>query len=587
MIELRALGTAEIHTETATLTPSQDVLFAAALYLVLERGKRVNRTHLASLLWPQVRDESRGHRLRQTILQLKKFGCAVRADRMHVSLLKDQAVADFEDLLRDNSRIAFAGALEFMPGYNPRCSEALRDWLDTKRRECHAELSRVLVRDIEHRRLQGDWHGVEEIAAKCLKLDPFNEAAVLGQAESVAMRGAKRAAIDVLDRYISEVGDRESNLTIPASILRRRVMERIPEKPTLSSPDADFVGREEESEILTRAFERARMGRGSAVATIGEPGIGKSRLSAEVGRFAELQGAQVHHAKCRLADLDRPLSLFVDMVPHLRELPGALGCAPETFASLKRLTEFEHRGLDGARAFDSLVPFDGIREALFDLLASVSEERCLVLVIEDVHWLDVASAKFLTQLCGWCENRRLLLLVNSRPISNLFMDYAQNAHLRIIKLGALQSAASSALLESLVQGLGDSVQQEFVDWCLAVAEGNPFFLQELAHHWIETGHRYEAPPSVSSVLQERLSRLTPQALQVLQTCAVLGDSATIGRVERVLEYPSHQLLSAIQELSNAAMLGAQTAVSEAGACQLQPRHDFLSSAATGRLAPVS
>lgn len=73
MIVLRALGTAEIDTGVTTLTPSQEIVFAAALYLILERGKRVSRARLASLLWPRVAEKARAHRLRQTILQLKNW----------------------------------------------------------------------------------------------------------------------------------------------------------------------------------------------------------------------------------------------------------------------------------------------------------------------------------------------------------------------------------------------------------------------------------------------------------------------------------------------------------------------------------
>src|SRR3982074_309197 len=98
MIVLRALGTAEIDTGVTTLTPSQEIVFAAALYLILERGKRVSRARLASLLWPRVPEKARTHRLRQTILQLKKLGIMVRADRDNMQVSQFDARSDIEDL---------------------------------------------------------------------------------------------------------------------------------------------------------------------------------------------------------------------------------------------------------------------------------------------------------------------------------------------------------------------------------------------------------------------------------------------------------------------------------------------------------
>ena len=588
MIELRALGNAEIETGVTTLTPSQEIVFAAALYLVLERGKRVSRTRLASLLWPRVAEKPRAHRLRQTILQLKKLGIIVRADRDNLQLSQHDARSDIDGLLANEPDMPDGlGSLEFLPGYSPRASEPLRDWVDAKRSEVHATVTRALVRDLERARLQGDWARVDKVSSQCLSLDSFNEVAVLAQAEASAMRGGKRKALSILDRYIAEVGDGQSDLRLPATLLRRRVVERVPDRQALLNVDPPFVGREAEMEALTRSFARARSGNGSATLLTGEPGIGKSRLTTELGRFAELQGANVQRATCRRTDLDRPLSLFVDIVPQLRDMPGALGCEPETFVWLKRLTEFEQRTGENSRPVDSEMLFENVRAALFDLLDSVAEERCLVILIEDVQWLDDASAQILARVIEWCETKRLFLLLNSRPAGDSFLRYTEKARLDQIALSPLTAVASTALLQSIALRPGDEPEREFVDWCVTVAEGNPFFLQELVHQWIETGHRYEAPPSVTKVLQERLSRLSREALQVLQTSAVLGDHATLDRVEKVLEYHPHQLLSAVEELSKAAMLGVQSERADATPAQLQPRHDLLSSGALSRLAPVS
>ncbi len=587
MIMLRALGSAEIDTGVAMVTPSQEIVFAAALYLILERGKRVSRASLASLLWPSVAEKVRAHRLRQTILQLRKLGIMVGADRDNLHLSQYDARADLDDLSVPAGIHALGhDSLEFLPGYNPRLSEPLRDWVDSKRDEVHAAATKLLVRELERSRLRADWSSVEKIAAKCMFLDGYNETAVLAQAEAAAMRGGKLKAVSILDRYLVEVGASHTDLKLPAALLRRRVVERIPDGPGLLNADPPFVGRESEMEALTRSFERARSGYGSATLVVGEPGIGKSRLTAELGRFAELQGAQVQRAACRRADVDRPLSLFVDIVPQLREMPGALGCAPETFVWLKRLTEFQQRS-DDSRRVDSDTQFENVRSALFDLLDSLAEERCLVILIEDVQWLDDASTRILVRMVEQCTARRLFFLLNSRPGHSSCFNYAETNQLETIVLGPLKPLASTALLQSIALLPSDETEPGFVEWCLAVAEGSPFFLQELAHQWIETGRRYEAPPSVTKVLQERLSRLSGEALQVLQTCAVLGDHATLDRVESVLKYPPHQVLSAVGELNRAAMLSLSNDGNELSPSQILPRHDFLATAALRRLPPPS
>jgi AAA ATPase-like protein len=471
---------------------------------------------------------------------------------------------------------------EFLPGYSPQLSEALWDWVDSKRSQVHATATRMLIHDLERARLRADWRAVEETVAKCLTLDPYNETAILAQAEAAAMRGGKATAVSILDRYIAEVGDQHKDIQLPAALLRRRVVERIPDRYALLNPDPPFVGRALETEALTKKFGEAQAGKGSAALVIGEPGIGKSRLSAELARFAELQGAQVQRATCRRCDVDHPLSLFVDIVPQLRQMPGALGCAPDSFAALKRLTDFQVQGHASAGATSDVL-FQDLRSALFDLIDSITDERCLIVVVEDLQWLDDASGKILAAMVERASTRRLLFLLNSRPGPNAFLNFIENARLFSLLLGPLDSSASTALLQSVALQPGDRPDPEFVGWCVSVADGNPFFLQELAHQWIETGRRYEVPPLVTKVLDERLSRLTPQALQVLQACAMLGEHSTVGRVEAVLGYPPHELLFAIEEASKSAMLSFPSDAKDTVGGRLQPRHDYLASAATSRL----
>jgi hypothetical protein len=278
--------------------------------------------------------------------------------------------------------------------------------------------------------------------------------------------------------------------------------------------------------------------------------------------------------------------MFVDIVPQLREMPGALGCAPETFAWLRKLTEFEQGSDATIRAIETQMLFEHVRAALFDLLESLVEEHCLVFVIEDLQWLDKTSANLLVRMVEWSEGRRVLFVLNARPGNNALVEYAEKVRLHKVIVAPLAETAAAALLKSVILRPGEEPEPQFIDWCLAVAEGNPFFLQELAHQWIETGRTYQAPPSVSRVIQGRLSRLSSQALQLLQTSAVLNDFATLERVERVLEYEPHQLLSAVEELSKAAMLAMRDR-SEMSELHIQPKHDYLASAALSSLSPVS
>ncbi|MDP9201254.1 MAG: AAA family ATPase [Gemmatimonadota bacterium] len=561
-------------------------MFAAALYLVLERGKRVSRARLASLLWPRVAEKARAHRLRQTILQLKKLGIIVRADRDNLQISQHDARSDIDEFLAaPTASIAHSNSLEFLPGYSPPFSEPLLEWVDTMREATHASVMRLLVNELDRSRLRGDWPSVETISTRCRILDPLNESAVLAQAEATAMRGSKRQAVELLEQYLREVGP-GTDIKLPASLLRKRIKERIPDRAADRVADPAFVGREREMRVLIRKLERAREANGGACFIVGEAGIGKTRLSTELATLAELEGVQTARVSCHREDISRPLSAFVDLIPSLREMPGAIGCSPETLSALRRLTEFDMRSAEISTVREeSTASYGNLRDALFDLLDAIADETALLLVVDDVQWLDATSAKILASMVPWAEKRRLLFIITSRPNSEFCRTSAALSITNQVDLAPLREESAASLLRAMIGHDSTSPDRASVEWILKAGEGNPFFLQELTKHWLETGHCINAPPSVASVLNERLARLSPAALQLLQVCAVFGDDSTLERVEEVLEYKPHELLTAVQELSMAGMLISPNESCGRSSIALGSRHDLLSSAALANLTP--
>jgi DNA-binding SARP family transcriptional activator len=586
VIVLRALGNAEIETGLATLTPSQEMVFAAALYLILERGRSVSRTHLASLLWPNVAEKSRAHRLRQTILQLKKAGFLVTADRNNVECLPRDPRSDVAELAGAGlDAFATHASLEFLPGYSPTFSNAFRDWVDAQREETHALVTRHLVTELNTARTKGDWLTCDRFARQCLKLDPFNESAVLAQAEASAMRGAKTQAIQILDRYLVEVGSDNPNLRLSASVLRKRITYRIPERSPIAARECAFVGRDAEMETLTHELLAARHGRGGARLLRGEAGIGKSRLASELTKFAMLDGVQTSKTACRRSDVDRPLSIFVDLAPQLSELRGALGCSQETMSVLKGLTEFDGRATFSSLSVDdSMSAHARMRAAFFDLLDAIADERSVLVVVDDVQWLDASSVRLLAELLPWAKTRKVFFILTERLGTKSLASHFSPDDLPMLTLGPLGSQFGEAIMSEILKESSRPTTSELIQRLLSVGEGNPFFLQELGNHWLETGKQRESPPSVTAIIDERLARLSKEALLALQACAVLDVNTTIERLEGVLEYQSHVLLSAVQELSVAGMLRAEGQTSPECQEPLTVGHDLISTAALRRLA---
>lgn len=577
MISLRALGRAEIVTESGRLTPSQEMLFAAALYLLIERPRQVSRARLAELLWPEAPETARYHRLRQTLLQLKRAGLPFTATRETVGIAQDAACSDLDPLfIHGTGDISLPDTFQFLPGYAPALSRPYADWLDSKRSEVTSALTRILLGEIGRARARGDWGRVEHLGLQCMEVDPFNEEAVIARAEGSAMRGAKREAVSILDRYVAELGPGTAEIKLPATLMRRRIAERIPDSSAVGSIERIFVGREADMESLTAMLAEACQSRGRSCLLWGDAGIGKTRLTCEIRRFAELQGAQVRRVACRRGSVQRPLSVFVELVPQLLQMRGALGCAPQTISDLGRLTQFDSAG----KAPLDMEPqsiFAAIKAAIFDLVDAVAEEQTLLLAIEDVHWLDDISAGILGQLADWATTRRVFLLFTSRTADNPLVPCCTSAGLVRREVTRLIEKDSMAFLNQIFEAAGQDKDADLLRWCADVADGNPFFLHELAKQWFETKQRHTIPPSISSVIRERISRLGETATQILQACSILAEHSTLERIERMLGHPGYLLLRGIQQLSGASMINrAPQSGSADASSRLRVRHDLIS-----------
>jgi len=576
MVVLRSLGTAEIDTGTTVLMPTHTITFAAALYLVLERARKVPRAELAGLLWPDVTDDRRGHRLRQTILQLKHAGLPLKVDRNTVGI--DGEVLTDVDAIEVARDLAAVPALSFLPGYDPVFSAPFTDWIDRKRAGFHASMTQSLTDELIRARSHGDWSVTRRLGHRCLEIDPVNETAVLALAEEAVMRGGKREGVAILDKYLEEIGSSNQDIRLPATILRRRIRESVSERPSYLPFDPPFLGRQKEMEWLLERLKEARNGTGVAALVVGEAGIGKSRLCGELAKFAILEGVSVQRVGCRPGDVDRPLSVLVDLVPSLREMPGALGCAHTTLLDLKRLTEFDKRG-DSTMPSDPADALGRIRFALHDLFDAVTDEQCVLVVIEDVQWLDSTSMKMLAGIAEKAAAKKLFFLFNSRPADGAF-ERALAGRLRTLRLDPLSDAAASALLGSIASNRNSENHKEMISRCLAVGEGNPFFLQELGKQCIDTGGFDPLPTSIGTVLNERLSRLDSNSLLVLQACAVLADNSTVNRIEKLLRLRPYHLMRAMGELNGLGMLRVtQNPEGFPEGSELRSRHDLLSAAA--------
>lgn len=436
MVVLHALGECVIRTAVATITPRAHIGFALATRLIAERGKRVSRHALLALFWPASPASSSAHALSEALHKLKLKGFPVRADDTNCVWVAREAVStDIERLATEPPHALVDRDLTILPGYSPSVSAGFEDWLDDWRIELRHHLVAELGNATERAEDEGDGRTVMRLAEQLLKLDPGNEAALSATAGAVESlrrsttqrpRSLTRPAGDAPDTAVPyespATADGSSRLELVPATDARVVRERVrrggwalPPGGFPAARDTTLVGRESDIAFATEVLEAASRGNGSGVYISGAAGIGKSRLVRALTSIAREHGMAVASVGCQQADLIRPLSVFVDMVPAIRLLPGAAGAAPAMAPYLDRLTKHgpnNYMPEGGEQGMEH--SYGCVRHAVFDLFDAVSDEQPLVLVIENVQWLDKTSWTLLHEVSAWATTRPVLFVFTSR-----------------------------------------------------------------------------------------------------------------------------------------------------------------------------
>src|SRR5215472_15181702 len=298
-----------------------------------------------------------------------------------------------------------------------------------------------------------------------------------------------------------------------------------------------FVDRDSERAILHNFLRLVENGNSQIVGIVGEPGIGKSRLIAEFrreladGRVSWVESRCVSYATgipywlvldllrndCAIAETDTPETIIEKVRLALQEVE--MDVAQDAPILLHLL------GIKDPGSITALLNPEAVKARAFDILCQVnirgSRKRALVLVLEDLHWVDKISEEFIGFLAENAAGARILLLGTYRP--GYRPPWIDKPFAGQTPLQPLSRGDSLQVVRSLVdtQSLVDLVTEEIV----TRADGNPFFLEQLALHAGEARGRlldFMVPNTIHDVMMARIDRLPAETKELLQTAAVIG-----------------------------------------------------------------
>lgn len=567
-MHVRTLGRAELSANGTRLGPEAKVAFPLLLHLVLERDHWVARTQLQEMLFPEQDRLHARHSLRQSVYTLRKEGFPIEGSGPALHIPAKGIVDDYSTLLTpqlEGERELAELMGGWLAGFEPTISKAYSHWFEGKRGEVALGMRSTLLAELAVHKRNARWAQCERTCRAILSLDPLNEEATLGLAEALALTGAKVQAIKVLERYQEEMPN--SDLKLPAAVLRRRISET-PTAPATALNAPALVGRTTEMNRISALLASHTERRSTGLLLLGAPGIGKTRLMREAEAFAALRGFKVATYSCHPNDKMRPLGVISGLIRQIRQLPGALGCAPDALAILGRL---DGSANNRPHSRYDIAPQD--MSALFgwaleELVASVGAEVRILIAIDDLHLADDSSSALLPHLAS---SGSAALLAASRPNEGT-RELA--ATFDTLALPTLSSAAVEELLSSLLPF--SDLPPGTTEWAQSVSTGNPLFVVSLARHLREHPGSRSLPGDLTLLLEERLSDLTATESLVLAAISALGRHATFSQVEEVLGLARHELLNALDRLESRCYTSATAGV-------VSPSHPLIGERALGRL----
>jgi class 3 adenylate cyclase/tetratricopeptide (TPR) repeat protein len=340
-----------------------------------------------------------------------------------------------------------------------------------------------------------------------------------------------------------------------------------------------FVGRDAELEQLRRAQQLAGDGHGQVAAVVGEAGVGKSRLVFEFTHSHRLQGwlvlesASVSYGKAtsylpviallrgyfKIQDRDDPREIRAKVTGKLLTLDRTL--EPTLLALLALLdvpvNDASWRTLEAAQRRQRML--DAVRR----LLLREAREQPLLLIFEDLHWIDGETQAVLDTLVDSLGSARLLLLVNYRP--EYQHPWGSKTYYSQMRLDALPAESAGELLAAL---LGDDPGLVPLKQLL-IKRGNPFFLEETVRTLVETKAlagargRYrltqplqaiQVPPTVQAMLAARIDRLPVEERRLLQVASVVGKDVPFALLQAIADLPDEALRGGLDRLQAAEFL---------------------------------
>lgn len=600
--KLRVLGTPSLTDADDTPLPGMGPGKPLAMLTYIVLSGQAPRNELVALLWPEMPEDRARNAFRQTLHRLRGVlgHDLLRTDRDTVSIAPTTALwcdaIEFAAALgSDPERAISLYRGPFLGGLDVGSNE-FEQWADAQRERMDVQHRAALAAAAELALEAGRSDSAAKHAAVLSRIAPLDPDAAVLEARILAGSGRKPEAVSVLTQHAqrveAEFGSKPA--TAVSSMLRRLLNDALSAPPAAAGSgtsdqliESEFVGREKELGKLL-ALWRGIQGRGATATLTGPPGIGKSRLVAEVAQRVQAFGpGLILWGQERQGNRSIPYAALADALRPAVSAPGLAGASQHLLAEAARLLpEIRDRfELPDAGALEDETARIRFFEGVAALLDAVAYEQPVCVIVEDMHHSSMSSARLLHFLTTRLRKAPVLFILSYRTAeapphvldrfglprasAGTAGSFSPVPHVPV-ELRPLPADAVVRMIASV--GASAELDADLLTTIVAMAEGNPFRALDLVRR-ARRGESFDNLPSeLAPALWARLQSCSPHEQRLFLACSLLERPAPL------------RLLSAATHLPEPATFDAAVALEQRGLVVqrrggIAPAHDVLAALA--------
>jgi DNA-binding SARP family transcriptional activator len=595
-LSLKVLGGFEARSDQGPVLVLPTKKTQALLtYLALPPGRSHARDKLASLLWGDMPDAQALGNLRQALTRIRRVlprpvlralvldGKTVALDS---SIVEVDAVR-FEQLVADGKpdsleRAATLYQGELLTGVT-LSERSFDDWLMSERERLHELAVQSMARLLAHQQKRGLAEPALQTGLRLLSLDPLQEAVHRRVMRLYAEFGRRAAAlrqyqrcVSILRREVAAEPELETQQLYQKILREHPVRGEAPHRPRSAADslpgahahslfiqgvgDTPLVGREDELGRLQASLEAALAGRSLLVAVVGEAGIGKTRLLAELASLAAQRGSDILVGHAYESEQILPYGPWIDAFRSSRRLRDAAmldKLDPGVRAEMLRLVPaLGERSAAVRTSSEPSQVFSAVAQTIGELVT----HQPLLVILDDLQWADEMSLRLVAFLTRALSPRPVLLagaaraeaLVETPMLNRILDELSADKRLVRLDLEPLSERSTLTLANLVASGGARQALATLGPEIWRVSEGNPFVvvesLQALEQGAVPEAAPLSVPVRVRALVGGRLERLSESERRLVSVAAVIGRRFTFRLLRQAVGLDEQEIAAVVDRL---------------------------------------